>query len=206
MSIKKITIAALNKIFQAKGYSLVKSNQGTYTSETSKCRERLGKYMGGYGVDLGFGGDPISEHAVRVDQPRPYASTGLHPVQLGGDATDLFWFADSVLDFVYSSHLLEDFENTEKVLQEWWRVLKPGGLLVIFCPDEQVYRKHCAASGQTYNIMHKHADFSLEFVKKALSKFTTFEVVHECPLIDIYSWELVCKKIDGKQPRQLKSP
>ena len=199
---KKFTITALNRIFQTKGYRLVKVNRGSYTSETSKCRERLGKYLEGYGVDLGFGGDPIAEHAVRVDQPLPYASTGLRPVQLGGDATKLHWFQDEVLDFVYSSHLLEDFENTEEVLKEWWRVLKPGGRLIIFCPDEQVYRKHCAASGQTYNVMHKHADFSLAFVKRALAKFTAFEVVHECPLVDIYSWELVCRKAEGVRPRQ----
>ena len=42
--------------------------------------------------------------------------------------------------------------------------------------------------------MHKHADFSLEFVKKALANVSDYEVVHECPLVDIYSWELVCKK------------
>jgi ubiquinone/menaquinone biosynthesis C-methylase UbiE len=143
---------------------------------------------------LGFGGDPISEYAIRVDQPTPYANTGSYPVQLGGDATNLHWFTDEALDFVYSSHLLEDFENIEGALKEWWRVLKPGGRLIIFCPDEQIYRKHCAASGQPYNTMHKHSDFSLEFVKRALSKFADFKIVHECPLVDIYSWDLVCKK------------
>jgi predicted SAM-dependent methyltransferase len=167
---------------------------GGYQSETSKCRSRLAQYCVGYGLDLGFGGDPITPNAIRVDQPTPYANTGSYPVQLGGDAANLHWFADNTLDFLYSSHLLEDFDNCEAVLREWWRVLKPGGMLIIFCPDEQVYRKHCAATGQTYNTMHKHADFSLEYVKKALAAVSNYEVVHECPLIDIYSWELVCKK------------
>ena len=28
-------------------------------SETAKCRERLKKYIEGYGIDIGYGGDPI---------------------------------------------------------------------------------------------------------------------------------------------------
>jgi len=59
--------------------------------------------------------------------------------QFSGKAESLYWFRDGVLDFVYSSHLLEDYPDTEAVLREWLRVLKPLGNLIIFCPDEQVY-------------------------------------------------------------------
>jgi hypothetical protein len=62
------------------------------------------KYCTGSGLDIGFGGVPIAEQAIRVDQPTAYANTGTYPVQLGGDATKLRWFADGTFDFVYSSH------------------------------------------------------------------------------------------------------
>lgn len=166
-----------------------------YASETSKCRTRLLPFCTGYGVDLGFDGDPISPQAVRVDSPRPYADTGAAPVQLGGDATKLHWFRDGVLDYVYSSHLLEDFPDTEAVLREWLRVLKPGGNLIIFCPDEPVYRAHCQRTGQMYNENHKHTDFSLQKVKSALQHIGGVRFIHETPLVDIYSWELVAQKI-----------
>lgn len=166
-----------------------------YASETSKCRARLLPFCTGYGVDLGFGGDPISAQAIRVDSPRPYADTGGAPVQLGGDATKLHWFRDGVLDYVYSSHLLEDFPDTEGVLREWLRVLKPGGNLIIFCPDEPVYREHCRRTGQMYNEHHKHADFSLRTVKATLQKIGGVKFIHENALVDIYSWELVAQKI-----------
>jgi predicted SAM-dependent methyltransferase len=165
-----------------------------YASETSKCRARLAPFCTGYGVDLGFGGDPISTQAIRVDSPRPYADTGAYAVQLGGDATKLHWFQDGVLDYVYSSHLLEDFVDTETVLREWLRVLKPGGNLIIFCPDEQIYRAHCRQTGQIYNENHKHADFSLKKVKDTLDRIGGVEFIHENPLVDIYSWELVVQK------------
>lgn len=168
--------------------------QTKWPSETSKCRARLAPYCKGYGLDIGFGGDPIVSHAIRVDLPTPYSGVGFQTVQLGGDASKLIWFRDDCLDFIYSSHLLEDYENTENVIREWLRVLKPGGHLVIFCPDEQVYRKHCAATSQPYNTCHKHADFSLSYVKRILDKIGQTKNIYENPLVDQYSWDLVSIK------------
>jgi predicted SAM-dependent methyltransferase len=175
------------------GYKVTKLPKG-YPSETSKCRGRLAQYCVGNGLDLGFGGDAITPAAVRVDFPTPYSRTAGQPVQLGGDCRNLEWFRDECLDYVYSSHLLEDFEDTESVLKEWLRVLKPGGMLIIFCPDEQVYRRHCSETGHYYNENHKHADFSLRKVKEMLAKLGQTDVVHENPLVDVYSWELVLRK------------
>jgi predicted SAM-dependent methyltransferase len=176
-------------------HRLQQARRPAWRSETSKCRPRLAPYCTGYGVDLGFGGDPIVPHAIGVDLPQPYTHVGARPVQLGGDATRLTWFADGVLDFVYSSHLLEDFVAVGPVLAEWLRVLKPGGRLIIFCPDEQVFRRHCAATGQPYNEHHVHADFSLAFVKRELAALgQPHRIVHEVALVDLYSWELVIEK------------
>jgi SAM-dependent methyltransferase len=165
-----------------------------YQSKTSKCRQRLAPYCAGYGLDLGFGGDPITSSALRVDLPHPYAYAGDYPVQLGGQAENLHWFRDDVLDYIYTSHLLEDYIDTESVLREWLRVLKPGGRLIIFCPDEQEYRKHCEAIGDPPNSHHVHADFSLSFVKAILDRIGQTRVIHENALVDTYSWELVCEK------------
>ena len=133
--------------------------------------------------------------------PRPYSDVGQKPVQLGGDAGRLVWFADDVLDFVFSSHLLEDFVDVKAAVAEWLRVLKPGGRLIIFCPDEQVYRKHCAATGQPYNEHHVHADFSLAFVKRELAATgIPHTILHENPLIDVYSWEIVVEKDVSPKP------
>ena len=185
-TLKKLYLKIKNKIKQV----LKLKNQ----SETSKCRFRLAKYCKGNGLDLGFGGDPITPNAIRVDFPNPYSETAGAGVQLGGDCRNLAWFRDETLDFVYSSHLLEDFEDTEAVLKEWLRVLKPKGFLIIFCPDEQIYRQHCAATGQYYNQCHKHADFSLQKVKTILGKLGQTNIIHEIPLIDKYSWDLVIQK------------
>lgn len=163
--------------------------------ETTKCRERLAKYCSGYGLDLGFGGDPISLSALRMDMETPYTKVGNFPVQLGGNAEQLYWFKDEVLDYVFSSHLLEDFVDTEAVLREWLRVLKPGGRLILFCPDEQLFRQHCKATGQAYNAAHIHEFFSLAYIKGLLHTIGTARVLYEKNPIDIYSWDLVCEKL-----------
>lgn len=193
-SVRRFSRQLARSALRSLGFELRRVRPNAYRSETSKCRARLTYYCVGYGVDLGPGGDPITESAVRVDLPAPYSSAGILPVQLGGDAANLYWFRDGVLDYVYSSHLLEDFADTKTVLIEWLRVLKPGGNLVLFCPDEQLFRSHCRLTGQVYNAHHKHADFSLAKVKTILSEIGQTACIHERDTVDMYSWELVARK------------
>jgi SAM-dependent methyltransferase len=69
--------------------------------------------------------------------------------RLGIDALDLVgelepdigqgMIPDASCDAVFSSHLLEHIENTQAALAEWWRVIKPGGHLALYLPDEDQY-------------------------------------------------------------------
>jgi ubiquinone/menaquinone biosynthesis C-methylase UbiE len=43
------------------------------------------------------------------------------------------------MDFVYSAHLLEHVQDFESALREWWRVIKPGGYLVLYLPHKKFY-------------------------------------------------------------------
>ena len=40
-------------------------------------------------------------------------------------------------DFVLSSHSLEHFANPLKAVQEWLRILKPGGIMLLVLPDKR---------------------------------------------------------------------
>lgn len=46
---------------------------------------------------------------------------------------------DASCDAIFSSHLLEHLEDPAAALEEWWRVIKPGGYLVLYLPDEDLY-------------------------------------------------------------------
>lgn len=166
-------------------------------SETQHCRERLKVYCNGYGLDIGYGGDPIIPSAITVDLPQPYTTVGSAPLNLGGDARDLYWFRDEVLDYVFSSHLLEDFEEHETsfIIREWLRVLKIEGHLILYCPDEQIYREHCRKTGQPYNYGHKVDNFSLGYLKSVLLNMESIKIIHENAHCEDYSFEIVIKKI-----------
>jgi len=54
-------------------------------------------------------------------------------------ADKLDMFEDNSVDLIYNCHVLEHFKrnDVEKVLKEWYRVLKPGGILRTAVPDFQ---------------------------------------------------------------------
>jgi predicted SAM-dependent methyltransferase len=165
-------------------------------SETSKCRASLAQYCQGDGLDIGFGGDPIVPHAICLDMPKGYANYDNHVQHLHGDARNLYWFRSDSLDWVYSSHVLEDFEDTRSVLYEWLRVVRPGGYIVLYLPDEQTYRAYCSHQCKPPNIHHNHEFFSSEFVMSCLKSRDDIEIVHQQFPVGIYSFELVLRKID----------
>jgi predicted SAM-dependent methyltransferase len=52
-------------------------------------------------------------------------------------AWDLHMFEDNSVDEIYSGHMIEHLDKyeTRKTYKEWWRVLKPNGLLHVVVPD-----------------------------------------------------------------------
>jgi ubiquinone/menaquinone biosynthesis C-methylase UbiE len=84
-------------------------------------------------------------------------------------------------DYVYSSHLIEDFEDTLQGLNEFIRILKPGGNLILVFPDQKKYEEVCKKTGQPLNQYHKHADMGLAYMKNALSRsnLKDFEILME---------------------------
>lgn len=165
------------------------------TSETSHVRSLLAKWCQGCGLDVGAGGDKIVPHAISIDLPTPYYSFGPDAVQLKGDARNLFWFNDSVLDFVYSSHLLEDFEDIVEAINEFARVLKLGGHMILYLPDELLYRAYCKEVDDIQNAAHKHVHFNAKYVKECVMRsLYNLELVFESGIINFYSFALVFKK------------
>jgi predicted SAM-dependent methyltransferase len=50
---------------------------------------------------------------------------------------NLPFIQDDSVDLIYTCHVLEHFKRRDvgRVLREWWRVLRPGGILRISVPD-----------------------------------------------------------------------
>lgn len=95
------------------------------------------RYFVGNGIDVGGGGDslalyreffPLIKNVFVYDRPH-------------GDAQKLANVADGSFDFLYSSHCLEHLRDPVEALQNWFRVLRPGGHLVVNVLDEDLYEQ-----------------------------------------------------------------
>jgi SAM-dependent methyltransferase len=48
---------------------------------------------------------------------------------------------DQPYDWVYTSHLLEHLVCPEIAIRNWWRLVKPGGILFVVVPDEDLFEQ-----------------------------------------------------------------
>lgn len=102
--------------------------------ETTKARSRreesgfFEKYCQGQGIDIGWGGDLVSPNC------RPWDFED-------GDAELMEGVPDGAYDFVYSSHNLEHMYDVDRSVINWWRILKPGGHMIIFVPHRDLFEK-----------------------------------------------------------------
>ena len=115
-------------------------------TETSKAKERrlrdgfFDRFCVGRGLDIGHGGD--------------YVLDGCDGWEINcGDAKDLSKIPDSYYEWVYSSHCLEHLTDPVVAIGNWWRVLKPGGYLIVVVPDEDLYEQGVFPS--RFNADHK---------------------------------------------------
>ena len=110
-------------------------------STHSKRRYGIGafhsRYFVGNGVDVGGGHDPLTNNA--------HAFGLIKSIQIWdmpqGDAQYLASLADNSFDFLHSSHSLEHMRDPKIALDNWVRVVRPGGYLVITVPEEDMYER-----------------------------------------------------------------
>ena len=153
-------------------------------SETAKCRAVVAPYCVGNGLDLGSGGDPVIPQAIQIEKLRAsFECQNYHiqyPVQWRGTA-EILPFKDSVCDYVFSSHVLEDFKDWMPLLIEWDRVLVRGGYLIIQIPDHERFRA-AVRRGQPDNLDHQHEGRVGE-LSEHVQRVGNYEVIRDgfCP-------------------------
>ena len=96
----------------------------------------MSKYIVGLGLDIGCGTNRLSPTVMTTDW-YPHVDTDLiwNCVHEGGRHP--YPFRDNRFDFIFASHVLEDFapDEIQFVFDEWLRMIKVGGHLIILVPD-----------------------------------------------------------------------
>lgn len=174
-----------------------------YPSETSKVRNLVITYCNGYGCDIGFGGDKIKkDNCDGIDYATPYAHTGKDKVDIACDVmNEKIPVPDNTYDYVYSSHLIEDFVNTSEALISFIRILKSEGNLILVFPDQKKYETQCQKTGQPLNACHIHAEMGLSFMLSSLNslKEVSYKVLFQSNCEIDYNVILVIKIFKAAQ-------
>lgn len=120
-------------------------SDGPQGNEAAKVKWELPPYTRGRVLDIGCGPYKTFPHFVGIDNGHHDAAFGWQsrPDLKVDSAADLGLIATASCDAVFSSHLLEHFEYAAvpAVLAEWMRVVKIGGHLILYLPDEDDYPK-----------------------------------------------------------------
>lgn len=124
--------------------------------ETSKQATRRGadrryatRWLTGDGIDIGCGADSLGALGSFFPLMR-----SVRPWDLpDGDAMEMIGVADDSFDFVHSSHCLEHLVDPYRSLDNWIRICRPGGHVVVSIPDEDLYEQGVWPS--TFNADHK---------------------------------------------------
>lgn len=155
----------------------------SFSSETAKYRSLTVPYLTGAGVDVASQGATVVPWAMSFDLPEReflHYSGGnppKGPIHLRGHA-DHLPFESNSLDWVYSSHLIEDFDDPKPYISEWSRVLRVGGKLVILVPDKELWNE-AIKNGQMPNCSHRHEYRVGELTELFAQYYGHFKVIED---------------------------
>lgn len=99
------------------------------------------------GIDIGCGKDPLNDVYRKWD------------IELGdGDATFMEGVEDNSYFTVHASHVLEHVNDPVTAVRNWYRILAPGGHLIVLVPHRDLYEKKKTLPS---NWNHDHKTFWL---------------------------------------------
>ena len=115
---------------QAEKWTPAARNETRNSEPRRRAQGFYERYFIGKGIDVGCGKETVVPDCDGWDIARG-----------DGDATYMSGVANESYDFVYASHVLEHLESPQIAVDNWWRILKPGGHLIIAVPDEDLYEQ-----------------------------------------------------------------
>jgi SAM-dependent methyltransferase len=143
--------------------------------QSSPKRQRLANWLEGDGIEIGALHNPLqapSNARVRYVDHLPIAELRAHYPELDGlplvdvdvigTAENLSGLPNASVDFVVANHLLEHLEDPLAGLQEFQRVLKPGGIIYLALPDQRLTFDRDRALTSLDHLLEEHRNHTAE--------------------------------------------
>jgi SAM-dependent methyltransferase len=97
----------------------------------------LRRYFVGRGIDIGGHPDPLCLYQELFPLVESIITWDLDD----GDAQFMSGVPNESFDFCHSSHCLEHLKDPQEGLRSWFRIVRPGGYLIVTVPDEDLYEQ-----------------------------------------------------------------
>jgi predicted SAM-dependent methyltransferase len=160
------------------------------------------------GLEIGGGAhNPFGLKTLNVDYTEDCTTVfKKHEIELCGEymkvdivaSGDDLPFKDETVDFVVSSHVLEHFYDPVKAIQEWLRVVKPGGYVFMIVPHKDRTSDRSKMRTRLSEIIdrHDHPHPPAVDLHGHYSFWITQDVVNICKH---YGWNIVVvEDVDDK--------
>lgn len=82
-----------------------------------------------------LGADRFGKTRITAHSPRELEEIHIRLIRLGKNST--LPFRDDAFDAILGQHVIEHLPDTDAALQEWHRLLKPGGRMALATPNAQ---------------------------------------------------------------------
>jgi tetratricopeptide (TPR) repeat protein len=155
----------------------------------------------GKGIDVGCGPNKTHPEAIGIDlNPAGTVATeggvkGTRSVaDLCASGDDLPMFQDGELDYVINRHNLEHYQDPIKALEEWKRILRPGGILGVVLPDDT------AMDSIHMDETHKHV-FTPDSFCRIMRLLGGFDLIHVGTCLFRWSFTAIFQKAGGLSER-----
>ena len=130
------------------------------------------EYFVGNGIDIGAGNDSLNYYKEFFPLINSVCSWDIE----NGDAQYLSTVKDNTYDFAVSSHCLEHLVDPKVALQNWIRVIRRKGHLIITVPDEDLYEQRRWPS--FFNADHKHSFTILKNKSWCNNSINLFDLIY----------------------------
>lgn len=150
--------------------------------------------VSGKGIDVGCGSAKTHPDAIGVDLT-PQGASGTAGGQKGavsvadvvGSGDNLTMFADGELDYVIARHNLEHYVDPLKALDEWARVLKPGGVICLVLPDDEAFdtihadesHLHVFTKGSLKNLVSLVPPLSMVEIGTCITRWSFYAILQK---------------------------